>query len=33
MEASCKQYLKDQREAAGIVCRKCGSSANYWSEV
>ena len=32
-EACCKQYLKDQREAAGIVYRKCGSSTNYWSEV
>ena len=29
-EAGCKQYFKEQREGAGIVCRKCGSSYHYW---
>lgn len=29
-EANCKQYFKEQRELAGIVCRQCGSSSHYW---
>jgi hypothetical protein len=31
-EANCKQYFKEQRELAGIVCRQCGSSSHYWIE-
>ncbi len=29
-EADCKQHFKSQREAAGIICRKCSSTAHYW---
>ncbi len=29
-EAECKQYFKEEREAAGIICRKCKGSHHYW---
>ncbi len=31
-EDSCKLYFKQQREAAGVICRKCGCAAHYWIE-
>jgi transposase-like protein len=31
-ESSCKLYFKQQREAAGIVCRNCSSTHHYWIE-
>jgi transposase-like protein len=31
-ETSCKLYFKEQREAAGICCRKCGNTSHYWIE-
>ena len=29
-EEICKQYFKDQRELAGIVCRNCAGTKHYW---
>jgi len=29
-EAGCRSYLKEKREAAGVVCRKCGGREHYW---
>ena len=29
---NCKLYFKQQREAAGIICRKCSCSSHYWIE-
>ena len=31
-EANCKKFFKEQREAAGIVCRRCGGVTHYWIE-
>jgi ribosomal protein L37AE/L43A len=31
-EVSCKLYFKEQREAAGIICSKCGNNTHYWIE-
>lgn len=31
-EESCKQYFKEKREAAGIICRKCNWDGHYWIE-
>ncbi len=31
-EESCRKYLKEKREADGIVCKKCGSKKHYWFE-
>lgn len=28
-EESCREYLKQKREAEGIICT-CGSTSNYW---
>jgi hypothetical protein len=32
-EDSCKLYFRQQREATGIVCRKCGGAAHYSVEM
>ena len=29
-EISCREYLKEKREAEGIVCSKCGCEKHYW---
>lgn len=29
-EASCKLYLKNSREQAGIYCKKCNCTKHYW---
>lgn len=29
-EASCKVHFKAQREQEGVICKKCGSSHQYW---
>jgi hypothetical protein len=31
-EHSCKLYFKQQREAAGIICRRCACQSHYWIE-
>jgi transposase-like protein len=31
-EVNCKLYFKEQREAAGIICRKCSFGSHYWIE-
>lgn len=31
-EESCKLYFRQQREASGIFCRKCGGEFHYWIE-
>lgn len=31
-EKECKDYFKKQREAVGIVCRKCKGKSHYWIE-
>lgn len=29
-EVSCREYLRRQREAAGITCPRCGGTEHYW---
>ena len=29
-EESCRAYLKEKREAEGVICKKCGSKDHYW---
>jgi hypothetical protein len=29
-EEACRLYLKERREAEGIVCKKCGGTKHYW---
>jgi len=29
-EESCRLYFKEQREAGGIICRKCKGTTHYW---
>lgn len=31
-EDTCRQYLKEKREAEGVVCNKCGGQKQYWFE-
>lgn len=31
-EETCRQYLKEKREAEGITCNKCGGKKHYWFE-
>lgn len=29
-EQTCREYLKEKREAEGITCKKCGCKKHYW---
>jgi len=29
-EASCRKHFKEQRDQAGVICKKCGGKAHYW---
>lgn len=29
-EASCREFLKEHRETAGVTCRKCRGGSHYW---
>src|ERR1019366_5037116 len=29
-EESCRQYLKEKREAESVTCKNCGSTKHYW---
>src|SRR5450631_4528493 len=31
-EETCRQYLKEKREAEGITCKKCSGQKHYWLE-
>ncbi|WP_054559784.1 IS1595-like element ISCdo1 family transposase [Croceitalea dokdonensis] len=31
-ENTCRQHFKEQRDAQGVVCKKCGSVAHYWKK-
>jgi hypothetical protein len=29
-ESACKSHFKTQREQEGVICKKCGSTHQYW---